>query len=152
MAAAAAVLDEMRAVGVAPNYVTYTTLIDGWVRLGKIDEAQRMLDVMLVAGEQPNVVTFNSLLKVGMGTACLAARQHVCSPCSCTCPWCWGACAFKKSLCRRHCADATVLTPLCRRALLSFPALSICRVRRAAVRCSTWAAWSRCWTTWPSVA
>lgn len=55
--------------GVAPNQVTYTTAIDVWAKLGRVDRAEQLLHDMHVAYKQsgmewlkPNLPAFNGLL------------------------------------------------------------------------------------------
>ncbi len=43
--------------------VVYTTLIDGFVRVGDLESAQRMLQDMQACGLNPNTITFNILLR-----------------------------------------------------------------------------------------
>ncbi len=43
--------------------VVYTTLIDGFVRVGDLESAQRMLQDMQACGLSPNTITFNILLR-----------------------------------------------------------------------------------------
>ena len=43
--------------------VVYTTLIDGFVRVGDPESAQRMLQDMQACGLRPNTITFNILLR-----------------------------------------------------------------------------------------
>ena len=43
--------------------IVYTTLMDGFVRVGDLESAQRMLQVMRACGLQPNTITFNILLR-----------------------------------------------------------------------------------------
>ena len=43
--------------------VTYSTLIDGCVRKGKLDTGKALLSEMMAAGVQPNAVTYNTLMR-----------------------------------------------------------------------------------------
>ena len=43
--------------------IVYTTLMDGFVRVGDLESAQRMLQDMRACGLQPNTITFNILLR-----------------------------------------------------------------------------------------
>ena len=68
--------------------VTYSTLIDGCVRKGKLDTGKALLSEMTAAGVKPNAVTYNTLMrayakddKVDMKVrlsikCCCYSRQH----------------------------------------------------------------------------
>lgn len=43
--------------------IVYTTLIDGFVRVGELESAQRTLRDMQACGLKPNTITFNILLR-----------------------------------------------------------------------------------------
>ena len=43
--------------------VTYTTLLDGWVREGQLDEAESVLESMSERGIPANRITYNTLLR-----------------------------------------------------------------------------------------
>jgi len=62
---------EMKAEDVQPDVVTYSTLIDGYAKLGRVHEKQKLFDKcsdllrqMEKSGVHPNVYTYNSLMKV----------------------------------------------------------------------------------------
>jgi pentatricopeptide repeat protein len=57
------VFSEMKAAGLRPNVVTYTSLMDAMMKSGDMNGAMGMLDEMKAAGVRPN--------KVG-GLACVA--------------------------------------------------------------------------------
>ncbi|GKC93570.1 pentatricopeptide repeat-containing protein [Tanacetum coccineum] len=44
-----------------PDIVTYTTLIDGYCKIGDLDEAKKCFDVMVSRNVEPNEVTYNAL-------------------------------------------------------------------------------------------
>ena len=56
------------ACGVCPNTATYTCVIDGCGKAGRLDDAFGWLHNMRLAGVAPNVATFTALL-----SACVAA-------------------------------------------------------------------------------
>ncbi len=43
--------------------VTYSTLIDGFVRAGSIDTGKELLSEMVAGGVKPNAVTYNTLIR-----------------------------------------------------------------------------------------
>ncbi|XP_027357436.1 pentatricopeptide repeat-containing protein At2g06000-like [Abrus precatorius] len=47
---------------IAPNVVSYTTVISGYCRLGKLKEASSLLDEMVRSGTRPNAFTFSALV------------------------------------------------------------------------------------------
>ncbi|RRT72958.1 hypothetical protein B296_00032472 [Ensete ventricosum] len=53
---------DMLKKGLLPNVRTYGTLIDGYARKGKMEEALRLFIEMLDDGMVPNVIVYNSLL------------------------------------------------------------------------------------------
>lgn len=57
-------LDLMNTVSVAvqPNDVSYTVLIDGFLKLGQLEEALQLYDEMKQKGFKPNVLIFDDLL------------------------------------------------------------------------------------------
>jgi leucine-rich PPR motif-containing protein len=63
----------MAAAGVAPSCVTFTTLIDGYVRAGDMAAARRKFVAMRAAGQAPNALTYNSLLRGYASEAATAA-------------------------------------------------------------------------------
>ncbi|KMZ67219.1 putative Pentatricopeptide repeat-containing protein [Zostera marina] len=50
-------------VGQFPNSVSYTTVIDGFSRIGEILSAHQVFDLMLKTGIPPNALTYTSLIK-----------------------------------------------------------------------------------------
>jgi pentatricopeptide repeat protein len=57
-------LHEMRERGgIDPDKYTYATVISGWCKTGRIEDAAKMIDEMLAAGEvKPTVVMYNALI------------------------------------------------------------------------------------------
>ncbi|KAL9305928.1 putative tetratricopeptide-like helical domain superfamily [Arabidopsis thaliana] len=45
--------------GIAPNTITYSSLIDGFCKENRLDEANQMLDLMVTKGCDPDIVTYN---------------------------------------------------------------------------------------------
>jgi len=52
----------MKAERVMPNVVTYTTIIDGYVKAGDFNKAETVVKEMIVGGVMPNVVTYNTII------------------------------------------------------------------------------------------
>lgn len=64
-------LQEMRAQGLEPNRVTYSTLINACGRAGQLARAFQTLDEMVSAGIEPNVITWTTLIDAcGKGKVC----------------------------------------------------------------------------------
>jgi len=59
-----ALLDAMRAEGkrVAPDVVTFSTIIKGYCNIGDVDSALEVLDLMIDQNIKPDLYTFNGLL------------------------------------------------------------------------------------------
>ncbi|KAF6148271.1 hypothetical protein GIB67_012046 [Kingdonia uniflora] len=64
------VYEEMKALGVKPNLVTYNTLLDAmgrgkrpWKANGKVSEAENMLNEMLETGFEPNIYVLTSIIQ-----------------------------------------------------------------------------------------
>ncbi|XLV03349.1 hypothetical protein S245_017686, partial [Arachis hypogaea] len=55
-------LSDMVLRNITPNVHTYSILIDGLCKEGKIKDAKSVLAVMAKHGVKPNVVTYNSLM------------------------------------------------------------------------------------------
>jgi pentatricopeptide repeat protein len=55
-------LHEMLDKGHNPNIITFTSIIDGLCKEGKLQEALWLLDVMVQIGHQPNEITYNTLI------------------------------------------------------------------------------------------
>ncbi|KAF9617480.1 hypothetical protein IFM89_036441, partial [Coptis chinensis] len=52
---------DMHFRGSEPNHVVYDALIDGFCKVGKLDEAQEVFAKMSECGYIPNVFTYSSL-------------------------------------------------------------------------------------------
>jgi pentatricopeptide repeat protein len=73
-ARAQAVIDEMLAKGLPPNEVSFNTLVNGWVKKGIMDKAQRVVDEQMIArGLAPNEVS-----RAGEERAAAAAANAGC--------------------------------------------------------------------------
>ncbi len=57
-------LDKARREGAEPDAYTYTGLMAGLARAGRLQEAEALLEEMVRAGVKPNTVTFGVLLGV----------------------------------------------------------------------------------------
>jgi len=57
------VVEDMKAAGMRPNVVTFTTLVSGWVQKGDMKSAHQVVDDMKAAGVRPNEVTFTTLFR-----------------------------------------------------------------------------------------
>ncbi|KAJ8424248.1 hypothetical protein Cgig2_007174 [Carnegiea gigantea] len=53
---------EMKGRNIAPTVISYTTMIKGYVSMGKVDDALRMVEEMKSFGIKPNAVTYTTLL------------------------------------------------------------------------------------------
>ena len=63
MRAAMSVFETMRRTGLRPNVRTYTTLMQGWIELKKMDRAVDLFNQMKRNKRvRPNIVTYNSLI------------------------------------------------------------------------------------------
>ncbi|KAL2938647.1 hypothetical protein RDABS01_022096 [Bienertia sinuspersici] len=60
---AESLFEEMQKKGIVPNVVTFTSLINGFVMIDRLDHAFLLLHKMLESNCQPNYRTFNVLLK-----------------------------------------------------------------------------------------
>ncbi|KAI3768476.1 hypothetical protein L2E82_19188 [Cichorium intybus] len=52
----------MKSLGYHPNEVSYTTLINGYSRIGELGFAQKLLDEMSECGVRPNLLTYSVLI------------------------------------------------------------------------------------------
>ncbi|GLT46013.1 hypothetical protein SLA2020_198040 [Shorea laevis] len=55
-------LDEMHKRNIVATHVTYNTLIDGYRKVGELDQAVKLKERMKMENVEPNLVTFNTLL------------------------------------------------------------------------------------------
>jgi pentatricopeptide repeat protein len=55
-------LQRMRSLQVMPNEYTYTCMIGGLVRMGKVESAMKLLDFMEAGGIMPTAVTYNAFI------------------------------------------------------------------------------------------
>lgn len=55
--------EEMKALGISINTVTYNTLVDACARVGAMDKAAKLLEDMLVSGVEPDLITFSTIAK-----------------------------------------------------------------------------------------
>ena len=55
--------EEIKSEGLEPSVLSYTSLLNAYVRSGDLDGAQGVIELMRKAGCEPNVVTYTSLLK-----------------------------------------------------------------------------------------
>lgn len=55
--------NQMKLVGLKPNYVTYNSLIDVFVRCNQMDEAWHLFDQMRVNSLKPDNFTCSTLIK-----------------------------------------------------------------------------------------
>ena len=62
---ALALLDEMRAAGVAPNVYHYNAVISACEKGGQWQRALALLDEMRAVGVAPDVITFNAAISKG---------------------------------------------------------------------------------------
>lgn len=69
-------------MGAAAVQVTYSTLIDGWVKAGAVERASQLLQEMRRQGLKPNAITYNTLLKgyCSVTPASLPVRHAVTLP------------------------------------------------------------------------
>jgi len=67
----------MKSAGVSPNVVTYTSLLNAYVKSENADGARAVLDEMKAEGIEPNMVTYNNLLDVYSRTADVVAAWDV---------------------------------------------------------------------------
>ncbi|XP_049407680.1 pentatricopeptide repeat-containing protein At5g02830, chloroplastic [Solanum stenotomum] len=61
---AKALMEEMKEVGLSPNHITWTILIDICGGSGNVEGALQILRAMREAGIQPDVVTYTTIIKV----------------------------------------------------------------------------------------
>ncbi|TMW91920.1 hypothetical protein EJD97_013729 [Solanum chilense] len=61
---AKALMEEIKEVGLSPNHITWTILIDICGGSGNVEGALQILRVMREAGIQPDVVTYTTIIKV----------------------------------------------------------------------------------------
>ncbi|XP_058776584.1 pentatricopeptide repeat-containing protein At1g62670, mitochondrial-like [Vicia villosa] len=52
---------QMHCRNIIPNVVTYSSLVDGLSKSGRISYALKLVDEMHVRGQPPNIITYNSL-------------------------------------------------------------------------------------------
>jgi pentatricopeptide repeat protein len=63
--------------GREPDVVTWTTLVDGWMKKGDMASAQQVVERMGAAGVKPDVVTWNSLVGGFVKKGDMASAQQV---------------------------------------------------------------------------
>ena len=63
MSTASRFLSLMKERGVFPDIVTYNTLLGGWVRSGKLEEARKVFDEMPRLSLAPNSITYSMMIK-----------------------------------------------------------------------------------------
>ncbi|KAK8483721.1 hypothetical protein V6N11_061675 [Hibiscus sabdariffa] len=64
---AKALMDEMKSLGLSPNHVSWTTLIDICGGSGNVEGAVQILKTMHVTGIKPDVVAYTTAIKVCVG-------------------------------------------------------------------------------------
>jgi len=52
----------MHRKGLAPDHITYNTMIHGYCKASNVNEAFELLDEMMRNGLMPNIVTYNTLI------------------------------------------------------------------------------------------
>ena len=62
MVEAEGLLHDMYTMSVSPNTATFTCMIDGYGKAGRLDDAFAVISLMEQAGAKPNVPTFTALL------------------------------------------------------------------------------------------
>ena len=68
--------------GLAPNEVTYTTLIDGYCRGGKVAIALTLVEWMKENGCEPNIHAYNALMNAFLqGKSSIRGRKTILKPC-----------------------------------------------------------------------
>ena len=76
--------DEMCGRGLVPNGVTFTTLIDGQCKGGKVDLALKNFQMMLAQGVRPDLVTYNALINGLCKVTNFVIRSSLCYKKNCT--------------------------------------------------------------------
>mmetsp|Transcript_43174 Transcript_43174/g.169049 ORF Transcript_43174/g.169049 Transcript_43174/m.169049 type:complete len:175 (-) Transcript_43174:509-1033(-) len=60
------VIDMMWSSGIAPDVVSYSSLVDAYGRIGRVEDAFATVDDMIAHGVEPNIVTFTHLINAAV--------------------------------------------------------------------------------------
>eukprot|EP00252_Welwitschia_mirabilis_P026785 TRINITY_DN891_c0_g1_i3.p1 TRINITY_DN891_c0_g1~~TRINITY_DN891_c0_g1_i3.p1 ORF type:complete len:814 (-),score=153.26 TRINITY_DN891_c0_g1_i3:261-2702(-) len=73
---AEALMEEMEAMGLSPDKITWSTLIDAYSNVGDLQGCFKVFNKMCKGGVRPDVVTYTTVIKVTFGTLLRGWRAH----------------------------------------------------------------------------